>query len=204
MLAKDWGKKKIIRDGPPDRPEIWDYVKTEPADAVKVLKETLLNDDFASDGTGYRISFPNWPFKEIQFVASDDVNVCTRTVCRPRSSPLKAVSQIRSVHFTGAFELGSVIKSDYLQDGPQGQNQAMVNRLLGAKATDFPTDAQGRFDDCKGIFSWLMARQLTLLFRVAKRTKLELWFWNMAVDAGEEGRSYPKPTPAPTEPPAAE
>jgi hypothetical protein len=179
MLAKDWGQKTI-----------WDYARFAPADAVEVLKETLLNDNFASDGTGYSVTFPDWPFTEIQWLGFDEVNVCSRSVCRPRSSPLKAVSKIRSIHFTGAFEFGSLIKSDRFKDGDSNMaNKLLAGAMIEEGNSVFPVDGGERFADCKGLFAILFARQLTLFYRIVKRTKLELWFLNQAEESGEEART---------------
>jgi hypothetical protein len=182
-LAKNWGTTNSI----------WDYAKFVPDDSAglshlligqadssefdengilkarKGLQESLMNDNYASDGTSYDISYPKWPFKEIQWLRWDEYNVLSRQICHPKKGHLWAVSRIRSVHFTGAFETASLIKSRKFSDN------GFANDWLGGER-EFSAEG-AKFKDCKGIFQIIAARQLALLLRAKERTGVELQFW---------------------------
>ena len=48
MLAKGWSGTA------------YDHAKFEPNDSIEMLKQTLAEDKWSSDSTGYAITFPDW------------------------------------------------------------------------------------------------------------------------------------------------
>jgi hypothetical protein len=93
--------------------------------------------------------------------------------CYPRDGVWNGIARMRSVHFTGEFADGYLLKKDFSGNPCSWINEHSENDLLWRYQKPELQKEKGRFLNfdsvCEPFFTYLVSRQMAVLFRAAVR-----------------------------------